>query len=658
MTRIFRLSCFVLVLAVPVLPAAADTYHVYGDKGIPPGTDLWTWCGEGQPCNIREFFDCATPDGTGFLRGQTATWAGFGIFYLDEFGNNTVSEDLSAFQDGEIRFFVKSARDLKIEFQCQGGQGKTTYLAQHGWDGTATWQEIAIPICSLFPAGQCEAQAPACLADVGAPFLATIENLTVFASFDIDGVRWQTANTDAGASSVAVQGRQLLVNGEPFVVNGMAYSPISIGEDFHGAFRDRPDRYLVDFPLIAASGANTVRLYSDFLTTAMLDAAWAERLYVIPNFQIDTGKLQCPEGKAFMQDRFLDMVEQFKDHPAILFWLVGNEVNRGLTTPELCDDWYPQLDAMAAAAHAAEGPGFHPVGTANADTVGLGDICSAGCSDDTALPNLDLWAAQTYRGCSFGSLFTEYQKPDCDRPLIITEFGADSWDSLLGPAGEESETMQADCFASLLDQADQALAVRSPGGVSSGQVIFSWADEWWKAVCDPGTLWTTHDTCESWVAGGYPDPSVQEEWWGIASLDPANPDARTLRSAYGVVGNSWNLGAVCGLDVVDFDAATGNLSITFDPAAGSTDHTLYYGPLSAVSTYGYTGSASGLGGTGANSVNLPAGSLFWVVAAKANGEEGCYGTDYPAGIVRPCFPDASSCDLPQAENGTCQCSAP
>ena len=76
-----------------------------------------------------------------------------------------------------------------------------------------------------------------------------------------------------------VQGRQLLVNGKPFVVNGIAYSPLSIGEDYRGTLRDRPDRYLVDFPLIAASGANVVRIYSSFMTTAMLDAAWANGLY-------------------------------------------------------------------------------------------------------------------------------------------------------------------------------------------------------------------------------------------------------------------------------------------------------------------------------------------------------------------------------------------
>ena len=46
------------------------------------------------------------------------------------------------------------------------------------------------------------------------------------------------------------------------------------------------DRYLVDFPLIAASGANTVRIYSPILTTAMLDAAWANGLYVIPTFGV------------------------------------------------------------------------------------------------------------------------------------------------------------------------------------------------------------------------------------------------------------------------------------------------------------------------------------------------------------------------------------
>jgi hypothetical protein len=78
-----------------------------------------------------------------------------------------------------------------------------------------------------------------------------------------------------------------------------------------------------------------------------------------------------------------------------------------------------------------------------------------------------------------------------------------------------------------------------------------------------------------------------------------------------------------------------------------------------VSSYGYSGSVSGLGTTGSNSVTLPPGSLFWVVAAR-NGAEGCYGVDSPAGDERPCFPGAGpgGCETRQAAYRNCECVNP
>ena len=641
MTRTFcRTWLALLFLALVASPAIADDYLAYSQAGIPAGADIFTWC-DTPPCDVGENFLCATPEGGTSMRMNTNLWGGWGVFLLGDLA------DLSGFADGELRFWVRSSYDLKTEIQCRP-QGSnvtyTTFLSQHGWDGTSNWQQISIPIADFFAPNPVDLD---CLATMYSPFMATIENLPFFNSFTIDFAHWTKPNTHAGASTVEVQGRQLLVNGEPFVVNAMAYSPIGVGEGWRDSWRDRPDRYLVDFPQIADTGANALRLYAPILTTAMLDAAWAEGLYVIPTYGVDSIQLECEQGKAFMQARFVEMVEKWKDHPAILFWLVGNEVNTNLGSADLCIDWYPQLDAMAAAAHAAEGASFHPVGTAVAE---MADICVAGCSDDTALPNVDLWGTQIYRGCSFSGAFNEYRnKVDCDRPLVVTEFGADSWDSILDA---ENQTMQADCLGQLLDEADQELAVRTASGSLSGQVIFSWTDEWWKAECDPGTSWFTQDTCTSWTQGGYPDPSINEEWWGIASLDDLDPGARGLRDSATRVSESWFLGSICDLQVPSHNASTGETSLSFGPGAGSTDHTLYYGPLSAVSSYGFSGKVSGLGATGSSSVSLPEGSLFWVVVPRNNGEEGTYGRDSSCS-ERPTSPDAS---IPQAGNRTWQCS--
>jgi hypothetical protein len=346
------------------------------------------------------------------------------------------------------------------------------------------------------------------------------------------------------------------------------------------------------------------------------------------------------------------MVEKWKDHPAILFWLVGNEVNVNLGGNDLCLDWYPQLDSMAQAAHTLEGSSFHPVGTANADNAGLTDICQAGCSDDTSLPNVDLWAVQAYRGCTFGTLFTEYQKPDCDRPLVVTEFGMDAWDSLLG---SENQILQANCLESLLVDANQDLAVNKSDGVSSGQVMFEWLDEWWKAECDPGTDWAVQDTCASFTNPAYPDPAINEEWWGLVSQDAGNADTRNLRESFTRVSYTlFGLGPVCDMKVDTYNAGTGSTGLSYGPSDGAANHTLYYGPLSAVSTYGYSGLQSNLGISGSSSVTLPAGDLFWVVVGRTLRAEGGYGTSAigPDVDERPPSPAAP---VPQLANRSNQC---
>ena len=868
MTRTFRLSWLVLAVAVlAVSPALADDYLVYHEAGVAKGTNLWIWCGESPPdqglCPLfsSRFDICNNPEGSQHLSVTANEWAGFGLFYVDDQAppQNTLTEDLSAFASGDIRFFVKSPlTDISAGFQCDEGSGVVAHellnvLGIYGSGPTNTWQEIVIPVTDLY-AGT---NLTACLQNVSASFVTTGAPMSPF-FYQVDYIRWHKPNSHAGASSVTVSGRQLMVDGKPFVVNGVAYSPHSIGENTAGGFRDRSDLYADDFSGIAAMGANAVRIYSSFMTTAMLDAAWANGLHVIPTFGIDKVQLQCDAGWGHMQARLEDVIQEWKNHPAILLWMLGNEVEVGQTQADLCGPgggaascqvsstvcandgdcpttsgfcqftttqtcdptaspstcpdvpgttnnpqfcvaetcakgWYPQLDVLTAAADVVDPS--HPTATSNADVFNIG---FAGCSDDTTLDKLDLWGMNLYRGCTFQDALTTYDGLS-GKPLIISEFGKDAWKDgggtcsltatqtclvngdcpgvetcvrpLTGtcsltattfcnedigcPVGEicvgqgvEDQNRQEVCLASLVSEASAALAVNDPVGVSTGQIVFEWMDEWWKSF-DVGscfsTYWDKHDSCEDWTNSNYPvDTGMNEEWWGIATretycsngttlcttdadcpgapgscstttstpcrldsecpgacsetitqscvvdedcpgLCSANPPTtcasnddcngqqtcifgnercvfetcdqaacnvvldptkRVLRGAYSSVGESWRLGAVLNLEVATHDGGTGDTTVSFDPAAGSADHTLYYGPLSTVSSYTYSGSQGGLGATGSNTVTLPAGSLFFLVVGQ-NAVEGCYGKD------SACSERPSEGSIPPALNGNC-----
>src|SRR4051812_4960872 len=72
------------------------------------------------------------------------------------------------------------------------------------------------------------------------------------------------------ATTVTTSGRQLIVNGQPFTVKGVNYSPAPAGHSVSGAgtncigpyqwWTDRPT-YLADFPQILTLGANPIRTY-------------------------------------------------------------------------------------------------------------------------------------------------------------------------------------------------------------------------------------------------------------------------------------------------------------------------------------------------------------------------------------------------------------
>ena len=633
MVGLRRLPFFALLLVVSIAtPTLADSYLIYGESGIPPATDLYVWCDTGSCPLVGPEITCNNPEGGESLQLTSNDWVGFGVFHQ-------ILQDRTAYDGGDLKFWAISSADLKVEIQCIDGglQTYTKSLSDYGYTGALTWQEYTIPICDFFPDSICS---PTCLAEVKSGFMATIEDLGAFPLFRVDQVRWEKSIPSIHPdppSSVTVNGRQVLVNGEPFVMNGIAYSPLSVGENWTGAWRDRPDRYNVDFPLMAQAGINTVRLYAPILSTAMLDEAWANGLYVVPNFGVSPAQLGCPEGKAFMELQIEDYVTKWKDHPAVLFWLVGNEVNVNLGGNDLCLDWYPQLDALAAAIKAIDTA--HPVATSVA---GVDDICIAGCSDDTALPNLDIWGAQLYQGCFNTSAFDDYASfADCDRPLVLTEFGADAYDSR--DPGED-QAYQADCLGTLLAEAESRLAVRSASGVSSGHIVFEWADEWWKADPDAdnpdntcvegGTAWDQHDSCASFNNFAYPDYEQQEEWWGIVTNNPLDDTDRGLRTSYTTLSELYQLGNVCNLEVTSFDHVSSEATLSFDAAAGAADHTLYYGLLSNVGSYSYTG------------------SIYWVIASR-NDVEGCYGLDSD-GVERP-----SSGGVPQAANRNCQtCVAP
>jgi len=229
-----------------------------------------------------------------------------------------------------------------------------------------------------------------------------------------------------------------------------------------------------------------------------------------------------------IKTRFLEMVTHWKDHPAILMWCFGNEVNKTLADHGVWPGhWYSLVEECAEAAHNLEGENYHPVTTANADQA-VWDIGNpAKNANDASLPHLDIWSLQLYRGPSFGSAFNNYKNSSA-KPLLISEFGCDAYNGL---TNQEDETMQANYLSSLWGEIFRHLSlpvITTSRRVCIGGVLFAWRDGWWKSQY--GTE-LTHDTSTDWVNPGYADPKMNEEWFGVAAISET-PGIITLRQGY------------------------------------------------------------------------------------------------------------------------------
>ena len=154
------------------------------------------------------------------------------------------------------------------------------------------------------------------------------------------GVRTtRLASLDSKHRVVEIRNNMLFVSGNPFWIQGICYSPVPIGESV--SFAPKGDYFTPDFayiwkrdlPLIKAMGATTLRIYgwaAQADHTMFLDAVEAAGLKVLVTYYLG----DATQNPVWTQDQrnqiiidFVAQVNRYRDHPAILMWSFGNELN-------------------------------------------------------------------------------------------------------------------------------------------------------------------------------------------------------------------------------------------------------------------------------------------------------------------------------------------
>ncbi len=300
--------------------------------------------------------------------------------------------------------------------------------------------------------------------------------------------------------AVTTAGAKLLMGGTPYHMKGVAWSPMPKGQAPGAGGADFAGTVDEDAQLMADAGINVVRTYGPILDKVVLDKLWAKGITVLMTVYYGFGDTP---------DSAVANVCAVKSHPAILGWVVGNEWNYTNLHKDISfDQAVNEVKAVAAAIQLNDSS--RPVSTV------YGGLPPANVYQK--LSNIDLWGSNHYPGLSFGNFFNDW-KALSPKPLYFGEYGADAYD---GTKGQVDEQTQADIVAGLTEEIHANASVNG-SGVCAGGIVFEFNDEWWKK---DGGSWTEHDTDASWQNGGYPDPNMNEEWWGLVDID------RNPRKAY------------------------------------------------------------------------------------------------------------------------------
>jgi len=361
---------------------------------------------------------------------------------------------------------------------------------------------------------------------------------------------------------------QLIVDRKPYIVKGVCYNPIPIGQNHEYDWWSDPGKpWIADGKLMKEMGINTVRIYQpganvEAVRNVIRDLYQLYGIRTILGHWLCFWEYPCPfYGDQDFQEKVkkevLEMVSAYKDEEGLLLWILGNENNysfAGRVNPwsneEIDSEPDPQKQiALRAKIYYSfvnelikeikKIDSVHPVALGNGELVGL-EKANEYC------PQADLVACIIYRGKSFGNIFSNLRNV-FDRPILLSEFGADAFDAY---KKKEDQNMQAFFLEAQWRQIYENLAGNKKGaGNCLGGAFFEWTDEWWKHNEWAQDSWSVHDTGSNWSNGAYyldikadGNKNMNEEWFGIVGLSEELENGinkRTPRKAYYVIREFW-----------------------------------------------------------------------------------------------------------------------
>jgi hypothetical protein len=289
---------------------------------------------------------------------------------------------------------------------------------------------------------------------------------------------------------------QLLVNHRPFYVKGA-------GIEFGSQEK------------LAAHGGNTFRTWRTEngreSGQSLLDRARTNGLYVVMGLDVGLERhgfnYDDSAAVARQLERIKGEVLKYKDHPSLIAWIIGNELNLRATNPKVWD----AVNEISRMIH-------------RVDTNHLTLTALAGINRDlvqqikTRAPDLDLIGIQSY--ADIVNLPRHLKESGWDRPYLVTEWGATGhWEvgkTEWGAPIENDSTTKAENYRKRFE-----VAIRPDQEQCLGSFVFLWGQKqertptWYGMFLETGEETETVDVMHYLWNGEWPinrKPRVDGAW--------------------------------------------------------------------------------------------------------------------------------------------------
>lgn len=532
-TALTSLTCVLCMAAglstAPPASAAAGPNLVTNGDFESPSLSGWTSLNNGTYATTSG----VAFSGSNFLRVGAGGSLGGGASTAAMTGTNPLTLLLAV--RGSVSTVGKQVQAGIID--SSGGAGNQT---SGGITLTPWWQTIAVTTKVVGPSARVNIQAY--------PLDPTWK---AGDTFDVDAVSLAVE----GPTHVTTSGRQVLVEGAPWTMYGVNYGMVPIGgTPYAGNWNINPAQCQTDSQLMRAAGINTLRIsffptsYEPTTVARCADAmhsAGIKLMWFVPA----AGEWEGTRGfDETFWPRLEFAINQVKDHPATMGYVIGNEIGKKDSNTEQTE-WMNALNILAGKAKQLDGNHLTSTSVQHGMFMSsCGAPCWPGVTTTTA-PNVDMWGINNYWEGTYGGWNEMASRTT--RPIFFSEWGTDRYDCfgrsvLVGQnyaacsenAGSGENALRQAAAEGLMwdDMAKHLSATLTPDSVIVGGTKFNWADQWWMAI--PGFVGgsgtpVTHDL------GDWNGLTV--EWFGANhAMLPTQTGPRVTTETYENLGKKYS----------------------------------------------------------------------------------------------------------------------